>query len=293
MAVIHLPVMPGEVIDLLAPRPGGIYLDVTVGLGGHSQEILRHVGAEGRLIGIDRDEEALAQARARIDDGRFITQQSRFSALGDVVRSMGLEGRIDGVLMDLGVSMFQLKGEGRGFSFQTDGPLDMRMDRISQRTAADIVNTYTEAELERVIRDYGEDYRARRIAKSIVMRRAKAPITTCQELAAIVLSALGRSGRTHPATRTFQALRIELNEELREIELALEGAVDIMAPNGRLVVIAYHSLEDRIVKHFIKARGQLGTLGVLTKKPLAPQASEVGSNPSARSAKLRAAEVLK
>lgn len=285
--------MVGEVVEFMDVHPGGIYLDATLGLGGHSEEILRRIGPEGRLIGIDRDEEALMAARMRLkDDHRFASCKSRFSDMDAVAREFGLEGRLNGVLMDLGVSMFQLKGEGRGFSFNTDEPLDMRMDRAGERTAADIVNTYPERELERIIREYGEDYRARRIAKFIVERRVKTPFATCRELAETVYSALGRSGRTHPATRTFQALRIELNEELKELADALKRAVSILAPQGRLVVISYHSLEDRIVKHFFKEEGHRGLLQVLTKKPLTPSDAETGANPSARSAKLRAVEVI-
>ncbi len=295
MGVVHLPVMTGEVVEFLGVRPGGIYLDATVGLGGHSGEILRLVGPEGRVIGIDRDEEALALARQRIQDPeRFRPVHSPFSELGEVARSLELAGRIDGVLMDLGVSMFQLKGEGRGFSFQTDEPLDMRMDRSTDRTAADIVNEYTERELERVIRDYGEDYRARRIARRIVARRAEAPIRTCRELADTVLQAVGKGGgRSHPATRTFQAMRIELNDELGQLRHALGEAVSVLAAQGRLVVISYHSLEDRVVKHFMKDGGQRGELRVLTKKPIVPSQDETRENPSARSAKLRAAEVTR
>lgn len=281
-----------EAVELLGPCPGGTYIDATVGLGGHAEEILRHIGPEGRLLGLDRDPEALDRAGKRLGDERAILVKARFSEMREVARGKGIE-KADGVLFDFGVSMFQLRGEGRGFSFLSDEPLDMRMDPTEPLTAERVVNEYPEKELEKVISGYGEEWRARRVARAIAAQRRKGRIRTCSELAEIVSRALGgRRGKTHPATRTFQALRIEVNDEMEEIRRGLESSLGMVRPGGRLVAISYHSLEDRIVKQFMKESKDKGRLRVLTKKPLRPSSEEVNANPSARSARLRAGEVV-
>ncbi len=292
METLHLPVMLREAVELLGLRPGKTYIDATVGLGGHAEEILRHIGPWGRLLGLDRDPEALERARKRLSDERAILVKARFSEMKEVARENGIE-KADGVLFDFGVSMLQLKGEGRGFSFLSDEPLDMRMDPAEPLTAEKVVNEYPERELEKIIRDYGEERRARRVAKAITAHRRKGRIRTCSELAEIVARALGgRRGKTHPATRTFQALRIAVNDEIGEIRRGLEASLGMIQPGGRLVAISYHSLEDRAVKQFMKASKDEGLMNILTKKPLRPSSEEVNANPSARSARLRAGEVV-
>lgn len=290
---LHLPVMPGEVIELLRPLSGGTYVDATAGAGGHSALILDALGPEGRLLCIDRDREALGAARARLgDDPRVTFKNGRFSELGPIMAEAGL-GSADGVLFDLGLSMMQLRDDERGFSFNSDERPDMRMDPdTGGPTAYDVINTASVRELERIFREYGEERRAAALARAVVRRRRKARIETCAELAGLVYAVLGRRGRTHPATRVFQALRVEVNDELGEIRTALPAATEALAPGGRLVALSYHSLEDRVVKHFMKDSASSGTLRVLTKKPLTPAVSEVRANPSARSAKLRGAEKI-
>lgn len=281
-----------EAIGFLGLSPGGTYIDATVGLGGHAEEILRHIGPQGRLLGIDRDPEALKRARERLKDERAILVKARFSEMREAARENGIE-RADGVLFDFGVSMLQLRGEGRGFSFLSDEPLDMRMDPTEPLTAENVVNEYPEKELEKIISGFGEERRARRVARAIAAQRRKGRIRTCSELAGIVARALGgRRGRTHPATRTFQALRIAVNDEMGEIRRGLEASLGMVRPGGRLVAISYHSLEDRIVKQFMKESKDGGRLNILTKKPLRPSSEEVTANPSARSARLRAGEVV-
>ena len=276
---------------MLKPQDGGKYLDATLGMGGHSQEILRHIGPEGLVVGLDRDPDALRAASGHIADSRLVLRQSRFSCLDAALADTGIKS-LEGVLMDFGLSMVQLRGQGRGFSFMSDEPLDMRMDRTGGPTAEDLVNSLPEVELARIIYEYGEERKSRRIAKQIVNRRRRARITTTSQLADAVSAAMGRRGRIHPATRTFQALRIAVNDELEEIRRGLEAAMGVLAVGGRLVAISYHSLEDRIVKNFFRDLKTAGRALVLTKKPLRPTAEEVALNPSARSAKLRAAEVL-
>jgi len=287
----HLPVLLREVIELLSPKEGGIYIDATVGLGGHSEEVLKRIGQNGRVIGIDRDEEALRRAGERLHDGRLILRKGKFSDLGSILPDLGIE-KADGILFDLGVSMMQLKEHGRGFSFLSAVRLDMRMDPSEPFSAWDVVNGYSEADLIRVLREYGEEYRAPRIARAIVRERQKAAIDTCDRLAGIVARAAGRTGRTHPATRTFQAIRIEVNQEMRQLADGLKAALAVLGSGGRLCVISYHSLEDRMVKHFIRDNARDGMMRPLTKKPVVPGAGELRENPSARSARLRGAERL-
>ena len=291
MTAVHLPVLLREVVELLSPHEGGVYIDATVGLGGHSEEILKMIGQDGKIIGIDRDEEALKKTAERLRDSRLVLKRGSFSEIETLLRSAGLN-EADGILFDLGVSMMQLKDLDRGFSFHSGERLDMRMDVSRDFSAWDVVNRYTEKDLIRILKEYGEEYRAVRIARAIVYTRGKKSIDTCSELADIVFRAIGRRGKVHPATKTFQAVRIEVNRELDELKEGLEASLKILKKGGRLCVISYHSLEDRVVKNFIRdnARGML--LKPLMKKPLYPGPKELRENPSSRSAKLRGAERL-
>jgi 16S rRNA (cytosine1402-N4)-methyltransferase len=280
----HRPVLLDRVVELLSGRSSVI--DATVGAGGHAEGLLE-AGAP-RLVGLDRDERALAQASRRLSrfGERFRPVLAPFSRLAEAAAEAGLESA-GGVLYDLGVSSMHLDQPDRGFSYRAPGPLDMRMGEEGP-TAADVVNTYPEQELARVIFEFGEERLSRRIARAIVRARERRPIETTQELAAIVAGAVPRrrSG-PHPARRTFQAIRIEVNRELEELAASLPQAVQLLEPRGRLVVIAYHSLEDRVVKRFMAGEPHLSRL---TPKPIRPSAEEVQENPRARSALLRAAE---
>lgn len=276
---------------MLNIHSGGIYVDATVGLGGHAGEILKLMGSGGRLIGIDRDDEALKMARQRLTDDRVVLEKGRFSDLKDLMISAGA-GEVDGILFDFGVSMMQFKEAGRGFSFISDEPLDMRMDRSQRLRAEDIINKYPEGELERILKEYGEERFAKKIAKAITAYRAKKRISSCRELADIVNMAYRGRGKYHPATKTFQALRIAVNDEINEIHKGLEASIGLLKSGGRLCAISYHSLEDRVVKNVIRNEGREGRVRTLTKKPLTPSYDEIKKNPSARSAKLRGAERL-
>ncbi len=283
----HVSVLVAETLELLAVRPGGLWVDGTVGLGGHAAAILRASAPDGRLLGLDRDGETLERARAALHDfaGRVRLEQADFREL-----PQRLAGEApDGVLLDLGISSAQLDDPERGFSFQAEGPLDMRMDRSGPGTAADLVNRLRENELADLIYAYGEETASRRIARAIVRARAEEPIRTTTRLAEVVRRAAPRSRRPglHPATRTFQALRIGTNRELEGLEGAIEGAALTLAPQGRMAVIAFHSLEDRAVKHSFRALCNRG-FRALTRKPLRPGAEETRRNPRSRSARLRA-----
>lgn len=291
MTIRHLPVLIREVNEILAPVKGGIYIDATIGLGGHSEEILKMVGQDGIVIGIDRDEEALKRTGERLNDSRLILKKGRFSDLKNLLYSEDIK-EADGILFDLGVSMMQLKDLKRGFSFYSDERLDMRMDSSQDFSAWDVVNHYSEKELVRILKDYGEESRAARIVRSIVGYRDKKSIDTCSELAEIVSRAVGKRGRVHPATKTFQALRIEVNREMEELKQGLDSSLKILKRGGRLCVISYHSLEDRVVKNFIRDNAKKEVLRPLLKKPLCPGIEEIRINPSSRSAKLRGAERL-
>jgi len=288
----HVPVMPAEVVELLQPSGGGLFVDCTVGLGGHSRALLE-AGAT-RIIGLDRDLDALARARETLAPwgDRVELVHADYRALDDVLDRRQID-RVDGALADLGVSSLQFDEPGRGFSFQRDEPLDMRMDRSRGDTAADLVARSSERDLADAIFQYGEERRSRRIARAIVTAREEAPIDTTGRLAAIVRRAQPRHGysRIDPATRTFQALRIWVNQELDGLDRFVEAAARRLRTGARLVMIAFHSLEDRIAKHTLRAlqHGE-GLVQVLTKKPWVPGDEEVARNPRARSAKLRAAE---
>ncbi len=288
----HVPVMTAEVLQFLRPEQGGLFVDCTVGLGGHSRALLE-AGAT-RIIGLDRDLAALARARGTLAPwgDRVELVHADYRALDDVLDHRRIE-RIDGALADLGVSSMQFDAPGRGFSFQRDEPLDMRMDQSAGDTAADLVARSTERDLADVIFQYGEERFSRRIARAIVLARHEAPIDTTLRLAAIVRRAVPRRGymRIDPATRTFQALRIWVNTELDGLDRLVEAAARRLRAAARLVVITFHSLEDRIVKHTLRALQQRdGLVQVLTKKPIVAGDQEVERNPRARSAKLRAAE---
>ncbi len=290
----HIPVLRAEVLALLQPRPGGRYLDATVGLAGHAEAILQASDPSGTLLGIDRDAEALTLAHQRLAPfgPRVRLLQGRFEDLREL---LGGEEGFDGVVFDLGASSLQLDAAERGFSFGREGPLDMRMDRDTGVTAADLVERLSEAELADVIFRWGEERWSRRIARAIVEARRQAPIRTTTALADVVARAIPRRAwprRIHPATRTFQAVRIAVNDELSGLAPALDSAVGLLRPGGRLVAISFHSLEDRIVKQSWRRLEAAGRARILTKRPITPADAEVGSNPRARSAKLRAVERL-
>jgi 16S rRNA (cytosine1402-N4)-methyltransferase len=291
----HEPVMTREVLAFLQPEKGGVFVDCTLGMGGHALAILE-AGAT-RLIGLDRDPAAVAIAANALDAyrDRVDLVHSDYRAIGPVLDARGID-RIDGALADMGMSSYQLEAEGRGFSFQRDAPLDMRMDTTSGPTAADLLREASETEIADAIYRFGEERFSRRIARAVVAARQAAPIETTSQLAAIVRRAVPTRGfaRIDPATRTFQALRIWVNRELEEIDRFLETVTRRLKSGARLVVITFHSLEDRIVKHTLRALAQRegARIRVLTKKPVRPQPDEVERNPRARSAKLRAAECV-
>lgn len=304
----HIPVLLRESLELLAVKPGGVYVDCTLGLGGHAGEILRRLRGEGRLVALDRDRESLDRARSALQPlpGNVSFHHENFRNLPLVLRHLGLD-RVDGILVDLGVSRWQLTDPERGFTFQEEGPLDMRMDRTQATTAADLVNQLSPEELTEIFRTYGEEPEARRIAAAIVAERKRHRIRTTRQLAQLVVQAKRRRTQHHPATRVFQALRIAVNQELEGLDGFLMQAVDFLAPGGRLVVISFHSLEDRIVKRTLQlAAGKcicyrpgesctcsrVPRIRILTRKPWTPGPDELAGNPSARSAKLRAAEKL-
>jgi len=290
----HVPVLLTEAMQYLAVRPGSTVVDCTLGLAGHSSEIARRLGSKGKLIAFDRDPQAMELAKARL--GRVCeelgSEAPEVELIGEPFSSapMHLEaGSVDALLADFGMSSMQLDEASRGFSFMADGPLDMRMDTRRGETAAQVVNEASEHELANLIYEYGEERRSRRIARAIVRGR---PVTTTGQLAQIVRSAAPamKQDRIHPATRTFQGIRIYVNRELDEIKALMEAAPKLLKPSGRLAVISFHSLEDRIVKDSLREGAQKGIWTILTKKPVVAEEDEIDRNPRARSAKLRAAE---
>ena len=304
----HLPVMYTEALQYLAIKDDGIYIDCTFGRGGHSQGILNLLGQNGRLVSLDRDAEAFNSERAQsmLLDQRFALKQSCFSQLKTIVENANMVGKIDGILMDLGVSSPQLDNPERGFSFLRDGPLDMRMDSNAGITAAQWLATVDEKYLVKILFEYGEERFARRIARAILEKREASPITTTKQLAELIAGVIPfKEKHKHPATRTFQAIRIEINRELDELKDVLQQSAQVLKSGGRLVVISFHSLEDRIVKRFIRdesgAKHHPGKLpikevdiekGVLQKinKAIKTDAQEIKQNPRARSAVMRVAE---
>ena len=306
----HLPVMYAEALQQLAIKSDGVYLDGTFGRGGHSQGILNLLGSNGQLLAFDRDVDAINAdcAQAMCLDKRFKLKHSCFSQLENIVNSEGLAEKIDGILLDLGVSSPQLDTPERGFSFLRDGPLDMRMDSTTGVSAEQWLSTVDEKYLVKVLFEYGEEKFARRIARAILEQRMKSPITTTKQLADLIEDVVPlREKHKHPATRTFQAIRIEINKELDELSTVLDQAIRVLGPGGKLVVISFHSLEDRIVKRFIRnesgAKHNPGKLpikevdilkGVLKKpgKGFKATAQEINQNPRARSAVMRVAEKI-
>lgn len=302
----HRPVLLEEVLDALQIKQDGLYVDGTFGRGGHAAALLERLQSEGRVLAFDKDPAALAFAASRFNkEPRLIMRRGSFGDLRAVVTELGWQGKVDGILLDLGVSSPQLDDAGRGFSFLNDGPLDMRMDPDSGTSAADWLAGASVEEIADVLWRYGEERHSRRIARAIVARRDAVPLRTTRQLAELIASAVpGREGRKHPATRSFQAIRIFINRELQDLESVLPQAVDVLAPGGRLAVISFHSLEDRIVKRFIRdqQRGpqlppdlpvvpeayvpRLRAVG----KAVRPGEQEVRINPRARSAVLRVAE---
>jgi len=301
----HAAVLAREAVDGLSVRAGGTYVDCTYGRGGHSRLILQQLGERGRLVALDRDPEAVRAGEQEFNDRRFTIIHGAFSALAALLAGAGA-GRVDGILLDLGVSSPQLDQAARGFSFRHDAPLDMRMDTSSGSTAAHWLATATESEIGEVIRNYGEERFAKQIAATIIAARQRSPVATTRQLAALVAQAIpAREPRQDPATRTFQALRIHVNQELKELSLVLPQCVDLLNPGGRLVVISFHSLEDRIVKRFLRAQAKADHLpsrlplrhSELPQPPLRlvgravrPSPAEIAVNPRARSAIMRVAE---
>jgi 16S rRNA (cytosine1402-N4)-methyltransferase len=307
MAFVHAPVMVQEVVRLLKPQTPKRFLDGTVGGGGHAERILMESSPAGRLLGLDRDDEAVAAAQERLQvfGSRAIVRQANFSAAKEILAQIGWTA-VDGVILDLGVSSRQLESEERGFSFRADARLDMRMDRRQELDAYHVVNSFPVAELEKILRNYGEEPQARHIALALVSERKLKPLETTEELARLVERVKGRRGRSHhPATQTFQALRIAVNEELQHLERFLAEGYKVLEPQGRMAIISFHSLEDRLVKTAFRKWNQnclcppkiptcqcgwSRKVELLTRRPLVASASEIRANPRARSAKLRAVE---
>jgi len=301
----HIPVLLDEALAGLAVQPGGRYIDATVGAGGHAAAILLHSAPDGKLLGLDADPEAIRYAQQALQPfgDRLVLRAANFRRLGQVARSLGFDP-VDGILLDLGLSSRQLDDAGRGFSFSKDGPLDMRLDPDSDTTAADLVNHLAEDELADMLWRFGDERRSRRIARAIVAAR---PLTTTGQLADLIERTIGRREKIHPATRTFQALRIATNDELGALAQVLPQARDLLQPGGRLVVIAFHSLEDRLVKRFYQQEARdcicppeapictcehRASLRIVARKPIRPRPEEVAQNPRSRSARLRVAERL-
>jgi 16S rRNA (cytosine1402-N4)-methyltransferase len=301
----HVPVLYKEIIHALQPRTPGRYVDGTLGAGGHARGILEACAPDGRLLGLDVDQQALALARENLAPygQRAHLAQASYDSIPDRLAEMGWDG-VHGILLDLGVSSMQLDTAERGFSFASEAPLDMRFDRTAGLSAAELVNTASEADLAALLFRFGEEPRAKRIARAIVQAR---PLATTTQLAGLVRKVYPEHSRIHPATRTFQALRIAVNDELSRLERTLPGALRVLYPGGRLAVISFHSLEDRIVKDFLRRESKdylnppfepiyeverTATLKEITRKPITPAQAEIKANPRARSAKLRVAEKL-
>jgi 16S rRNA (cytosine1402-N4)-methyltransferase len=283
----HIPVLLKEAIDLLNLKPAGTYVDCTLGGGGHTEGIKLRSPAS-KVIGIDTDYEAILATKAKL--ARF----ENIEIINDNFRNIAklVKAPVDGILFDLGVSSYQIDEPSRGFSLQKDGPLDMRMDRSQRLNAKEIINNFNQDKLEKIFREFGEERFAHRIAKAILRKRRSEEISTTFELKKIVEKAIPFWKKRESITRVFQSLRIAVNQELDNLRSALSDAIDLLNPSGRIVAISYHSLEDRIVKHTFRNANQAGKLKILTKKPVLPSASEISSNPRAKSAKLRAAEKI-
>lgn len=292
----HIPAMLNEVIDYLNLSPGKIIVDATIGTAGHSRAILERILPGGKLIGIDRDEDSLAVCRQRLIEfkGAFELAHGNFVDIDSVLSGLNID-KVDGILFDLGISSFQLDDPNRGFSFQNEGPLDMRLDRSSYISAYDLMNNLNEGEISAILWNFGQERWHNRIAHLLIQERQRQPISTTSQLANIVLRSIPhryrhRHYRIHPATRTFQAVRIAVNRELEILENALDKAIEILGIGAKICVISFHSLEDRAVKFTFRKAASEGRLKIITPKPLVPQEEEVKSNPSSRSSKLRVAE---
>lgn len=289
----HIPIMAAQIADYLLTNFEGTYIDGTLGLGGHTKYFLSHLGARACVLGFDKDEEALKMAQERVNDPRLKAFHKSYTEAPSVLKELNLPGA-DGALFDLGLSSYQLDNPARGFSILRDGPLDMRFDKQNPLSAAVIVNTWPMAELERVLTQYGEERNATKIALAIMHARKEAPIETTQRLKEVVETVYGpKRGKTHPATQTFQALRIACNRELESVEQVLNSLAEIIKPGGRAAILTFHSLEDRLVKTHFKALAQSGEWKLVTKHALAPDYAEVRQNRRARSAKLRVIERVK
>ena len=309
MTFEHKSVLLHETIDSLNIKPDGIYVDGTLGGGGHAYEVCRRLGPDGRFIGIDQDADAIAAAGARLSEftDRVTIVRSNYEQISQVLTDLGLS-QVDGICLDLGVSSHQLDTVERGFTYREDAPLDMRMDQRKSETAADIVNYYSENELYRIIRDYGEDKFAKNIAKHIARARLEKPLETTGELIEVIKAAIPmkiRAAHGHPAKKTFQAIRIELNEELEVLTRSINTMIDLLKPEGRLSIITFHSLEDRIVKNLFRENedpcecprqfpvcmcGKKSKGKVITRKPIVPTAEEIADNKRSKSSKLRVFE---
>lgn len=309
MVFKHLSVMPEEVVKFLGCKPDKLYVDGTLGGGGHASLILDANAPTGRVIGMDWDEDAIQAAKERLKEysGRLTLVRENFANIKKAMADLNIK-EVDGILLDLGVSSYHLETPGRGFSFRFDAPLDMRMDKRQKKTAHEIINEFSMEGLEDIVWEYGEERWAKRIAKTIVEKRRHGPISTTKELSTLVSSAIPKKFHPrdiHPATRTFQAIRIAVNDELNNLKTAIDDGVDLLGSGGRMVIISFHSLEDRIVKESFRRLakgcicpndfpkcicGQKPKLHIITKRPAAPSPEEISKNPRARSAKLRAAE---
>ncbi len=288
---MHVPILTEEILEHLCLKPGNVVCDATLGGGGHAKEILRKITPQGRLIGIDQDREAIDRTKLNLKefDGHYDLIEANFRQIDHVLKELKIDS-IDAILFDLGISSDQILSETRGFSFQWDSPLDMRMDLKSPLTAADLINDTPEEDLANIFWQYGEERGSRRIAKVIVEERHKKRISTCLELSQLIEKKFGRRGRIHPATKVFQALRIVVNDELGAVEEALPKAIQLLKPHGRIAVLTFHSLEDRIVKRMFKEKHRVGEIKIINKKVIKPSREEVLSNSKSRSAKLRVAE---
>jgi len=286
----HQPVMADEAVGFLVTRPDGVYIDATAGDGSHTLRIFERLGSSGKVLAIDRDDEAVARTARRLEEfsSRLGVTRGEFSNLKELAAKAGI-ATVDGILFDLGISSYQIDSFERGFSYRGEGPLDLRMNRHGEMTAAEIVNSESEADLARILFEYGEERNSRRIAAAIVRRRARSPLLTTADLATVITSVTNPRYINKTLSRVFQALRIVVNDELNQLQAGLQAGLDILRSRGRVVVIAYHSLEDRIVKNFFRQQAELK---VITKKPVGPSAAEITNNPRARSARMRAAEKI-